>query len=45
VFFGGGALFGIGLLGEYVGLIIQEVRRPPRWSVRRVIGNPGRRDA
>jgi len=37
VFFGGAALFGLGLLGEYVGLIIQEVRRPPRWSVRRVI--------
>ena len=42
VFFGGAALFGLGLLGEYVGLIIQEVRRPPRWSVRRVIGNPRR---
>jgi polyisoprenyl-phosphate glycosyltransferase len=40
VFFGGAALFGLGLLGEYVGLIIQEVRRPPRWSVRRVIGHP-----
>ncbi len=40
VFFGGAALFGLGLLGEYVGLIIQEVRRPPRWSVRRVLGNP-----
>jgi hypothetical protein len=40
VFFGGATLFGLGLLGEYVGLIIQEVRRPPRWSVRRVLGNP-----
>jgi glycosyltransferase involved in cell wall biosynthesis len=40
VFFGGAALFGLGLLGEYVGLIIQEVRRPPRWSVRRVLGQP-----
>ena len=40
VFFGGVSLFGLGLLGEYVGLIIQEVRRPPRWSVRRVIGRP-----
>ena len=29
VFFGGVALFGLGLLGEYVGLMIQEVRRPP----------------
>jgi hypothetical protein len=37
VFLGGAILFGLGLLGEYVGLIIQEVRRPPRWSVRRVI--------
>ncbi len=37
VFFGGVALFGLGLLGEYVGLMIQEVRRPPRWSVRRVM--------
>jgi glycosyltransferase involved in cell wall biosynthesis len=42
VFVGGLTLFSLGLLGEYVGLIIQEVRRPPRWSVRRVIGNPRR---
>lgn len=42
LFFGGAGLFGLGLLGEYVGLIVQEVRRPPRWSVRRVIGQPGR---
>jgi dolichol-phosphate mannosyltransferase/undecaprenyl-phosphate 4-deoxy-4-formamido-L-arabinose transferase len=42
VFFGGASLFGLGLLGEYVGLVVQEVRRPPRWSVRRVIGNPRR---
>lgn len=42
IFFGGAALFGLGLLGEYVGLIVQEVRRPPRWSVRRVIGRPRR---
>jgi hypothetical protein len=45
VFFGGVALFGLGLLGEYVGLIIQEVRRPPRWSVRRVLGHSGRTDS
>lgn len=44
VFFGGAALFGLGLLGAYVGLIIREVRRPPRWSVRRVIGRPGATD-
>jgi hypothetical protein len=37
VFFGGSALLGIGLLGEYTLLLINEVRRPPRWSVRRVI--------
>lgn len=42
VFFGGVALFGLGLLGEYVGLMIQEVRRPPRWSVRRLIGGADR---
>jgi glycosyltransferase involved in cell wall biosynthesis len=42
VFFGGVALFGLGLLGEYVGVIIREVRRPPRWSVRRVIGDTRR---
>lgn len=40
LFFGGVSLFGLGLLGEYIGLIIQEVRRPPRWSVRRLIGRP-----
>jgi polyisoprenyl-phosphate glycosyltransferase len=42
VFLGGATLFGLGLLGEYIGLIIQEVRRPPRWSVRRVLGKPRR---
>jgi len=34
VFFGGAALFGIGILGEYTHLMIREVRRPPRWSIR-----------
>jgi glycosyltransferase involved in cell wall biosynthesis len=37
VFFGGASLFGIGILGEYVHLIVREVRRPPRWGVRREI--------
>lgn len=38
VFFGGAALFGLGLLGEYVHLIMREVRQPPRWSIRSMIG-------
>jgi glycosyltransferase involved in cell wall biosynthesis len=45
VFFGGVALFGLGLLGEYTGMVIQEVRRPPRWSVREIIGEPPRPDS
>jgi undecaprenyl-phosphate 4-deoxy-4-formamido-L-arabinose transferase len=38
----GMVLFGIGLLGEYVGRIYMEVRRRPRYVVRRVIraGDP-----
>lgn len=38
VFFGGAALFGIGILGEYFHLMLQEVQRPPRWIVRARIG-------
>lgn len=38
LFFGGMTLFGIGLLGEYTSVVIREVRRPPKWSVRTVIG-------
>lgn len=38
VFFGGAALFGIGMLGEYLALVLEEVRRPPRWTVRRHLG-------
>jgi len=38
MFFGGATLFGLGLLGEYLALALQEVRRAPRWSVRRVLG-------
>jgi len=37
VFFGGATLFGVGLIGEYVSLVMQEVRRPPRYTVRTVV--------
>lgn len=37
-FFGGAILFGIGLLGEYMKIIMEEVRRAPRWSIRQVAG-------
>jgi glycosyltransferase involved in cell wall biosynthesis len=38
LFFGGMILFGIGLLGEYTSVVIKEVRRPPKWNVRVVLG-------
>jgi hypothetical protein len=34
VFFGGASLFGLGVLGEYMHLMMREVRRPPRWNIR-----------
>jgi len=34
-------LFGIGLMGEYVGRIQQEVRRRPRYRITAVLENPG----
>ncbi|ABB31127.1 glycosyl transferase family 2 [Geobacter metallireducens RCH3] len=37
-FFVGIIIFGIGLVGEYVGRIYQEVRRRPRYVVRRTYG-------
>jgi hypothetical protein len=37
LFFGGSILFGIGVLGQYIATIIAEVRRPPRFSVRRAM--------
>jgi undecaprenyl-phosphate 4-deoxy-4-formamido-L-arabinose transferase len=37
-FFVGITIFGIGIVGEYVGRIYQEVRRRPRYVVRRVHG-------
>lgn len=35
-FFVGSLMFGIGILGEYVGRIYQEVRRRPRYVVRKI---------
>jgi glycosyltransferase involved in cell wall biosynthesis len=44
-FFGGVILFAIGVLGEYTSVIVREVRRPPRWTVRSLLrsadGSPG----
>jgi len=41
-FFIGILLFGIGLLGEYVGRIYQEVQRRPRFLIRAVLEKPAR---
>lgn len=38
MFFGGALLVQVGLLSQYVHLVVQEVRRPPRWDVRRTVG-------
>ena len=40
-FFVGVTIFGIGLVGEYVGRIYQEVRKRPRYVIRRVYGFAG----
>lgn len=37
VFFGGLTLFAIGLVGEYLIRIMDEVRRPPRYSIRSTV--------
>lgn len=34
MFFGGATLATIGLLGRYIAVIMNEVRRPPRWVIR-----------
>ena len=36
-FFGGVILLAIGVLGEYTSVIVREVRRPPRWTVRALL--------
>jgi len=41
-FFIGILLFGIGLLGEYVGRIYQEVQRRPRFLIRAILEQQGR---
>lgn len=38
IFFGGIILFQVGLLSQYVHLIVQEVRQSPRWAIRRETG-------
>jgi undecaprenyl-phosphate 4-deoxy-4-formamido-L-arabinose transferase len=44
-FFMGVILFGIGLVGEYVGRIFQQVRARPRYVVQAILqGGPGRED-
>lgn len=37
-FLGGAILFQVGLLGQYVHLIVREVRQPPRWDLRATAG-------
>jgi hypothetical protein len=31
-------LLAVGVLGQYMELIVREVQRPPRWTVRRRVG-------
>jgi glycosyltransferase involved in cell wall biosynthesis len=37
VFFGGMCLLGIGIVGRYLGVIVEETRGRPKWTVRRVL--------
>ncbi len=45
LFFGGAILVGIGLLGEYISLLMKNATMPPRWSVRRTVGFDVERDS
>ena len=38
------ALFGIGLLGEYIGRIYQQVRHRPRYLVEAILESDGKRE-
>lgn len=38
LFFGGTILVGIGLLGEYISLLMKNATQPPRWIVRQTLG-------
>ncbi|MBY5161958.1 glycosyltransferase [Salsipaludibacter albus] len=40
VFFGGAILFQIGLVGQYIHVIVREVRGAPRWTIRRTTDDP-----
>jgi len=37
LFFGGMSLLGIGIIGRYLGVIVEETRGRPKWGVRRVL--------
>jgi dolichol-phosphate mannosyltransferase/undecaprenyl-phosphate 4-deoxy-4-formamido-L-arabinose transferase len=37
LFFGGMSLLGIGVIGRYLGVIVEETRGRPKWGVRRVL--------
>ena len=37
VFFGGMCLLGIGVIGRYLGVIVEETRGRPKWAVRKVL--------
>ena len=42
LFIGGLVLLGLGILGQYLALILEEVRGSTRWNVRRVLNEPVR---
>jgi glycosyltransferase involved in cell wall biosynthesis len=42
LFFGGMILFSVGLLGEYLSRMMEEIRRPPRYAIRERTGGAAR---